>query len=342
MNRSLAQIFGYFIGDGNFEERSLRFRDARVGVLQTYSLLFKECFGIQGNITKMNNKECFTLNINSKEIRELFNMVLPDIFGYISKSENEVVKAFIKGFIDAEGHIDKKRAMISACQKKSKILRYLQLFLLRFGIRSTIKFGIGKEKINVLRISNRDILEYLQIGFSAEDKQKRLTECIKECKETYDKEMMPIKRKEVEELLRSIGIFPSKAVKSRPLSYIWVNRRELEVAFREMMGKRIEDRQIKQKINFISALLNPDIRFEKIREINIQKNEGNELFYDFSVPSAENYIANGFIVHNSTYRLYLRRGKKDSRVAKMIDSPNLPENETIFFLTTGGLKDEAA
>ena len=70
------------------------------------------------------------------------------------------------------------------------------------------------------------------------------------------------------------------------------------------------------------------------------KNMGKERLYDFSVPSKENYIANGFIVHNSTYRIYLRRGKQGSRVAKLIDSPNLPENETMFFLTTKGIRDE--
>lgn len=44
--------------------------------------------------------------------------------------------------------------------------------------------------------------------------------------------------------------------------------------------------------------------------------------------------------HASTYRVYLRKGKKDSRVAKMIDSPNLPESECVFFITTDGIKDE--
>jgi len=44
--------------------------------------------------------------------------------------------------------------------------------------------------------------------------------------------------------------------------------------------------------------------------------------------------------HASTYRIYLRRGKKDSRVAKLIDSPNLPDNETIFFITSAGVRDE--
>ncbi len=51
-------------------------------------------------------------------------------------------------------------------------------------------------------------------------------------------------------------------------------------------------------------------------------------------------VGGHIIGHAAQYRIYLRRGKKDSRVAKMIDSPNLPENETVFFLTADGLKDE--
>jgi len=51
-------------------------------------------------------------------------------------------------------------------------------------------------------------------------------------------------------------------------------------------------------------------------------------------------IGGHIVGHASTYRIYLRRGKKGSRVAKMIDSPNLPENETIFFLGSKGVTDE--
>ncbi|MBI2630517.1 DNA repair and recombination protein RadA [Candidatus Pacearchaeota archaeon] len=50
-------------------------------------------------------------------------------------------------------------------------------------------------------------------------------------------------------------------------------------------------------------------------------------------------VGGNIVAHSSTYRMYLRRGKKDSRVAKLIDSPNLPDNETIFFLTTQGIRD---
>ena len=50
-------------------------------------------------------------------------------------------------------------------------------------------------------------------------------------------------------------------------------------------------------------------------------------------------IGGNIVGHNSTFRIYLRRGKKGSRVAKLVDSPNLPEGEAMFFITEEGLKD---
>ena len=339
MTAPLSQICGYFLGDGNFEERGLRFRDERCEILEYYNGLFKNIFNITGKISKMKDKNCYSLNINSREIKDLFKLILPDIFNYVGKSEEDVVKSFIKGFVDAEGHMNKSRPTISVSQKNRQVLRYLQLFLLRLGVRSTIKFDIGKKKMNILRISWRDILDYLPIGFTARDKQEILIKQIGKIQSTYKKDMMPIRRKEIWNLLKEVGLSPSKIIKSRPGDYKWINRKELEEAFDILMKQKIKDRQIKQKINFIFNLLNGDISFEKIREINIGKNN-RELFYDFSVPKSENYIANGFVVHNSTFRIYLRRGKKGSRVAKMIDSPNLPENETMFFITAEGLRDD--
>jgi len=51
-------------------------------------------------------------------------------------------------------------------------------------------------------------------------------------------------------------------------------------------------------------------------------------------------IGGHILGHASTYRLYLRRGKAGSRVAKLIDTPNLPENECQFWLTEHGVRDE--
>lgn len=51
-------------------------------------------------------------------------------------------------------------------------------------------------------------------------------------------------------------------------------------------------------------------------------------------------IGGHIVGHASTYRIYLRKGKKNSRVAKLIDSPNLPDNETIFYITSRGISDK--
>src|SRR3989344_460453 len=50
-------------------------------------------------------------------------------------------------------------------------------------------------------------------------------------------------------------------------------------------------------------------------------------------------IGGHIVAHASTFRMYFRRGKKGSRVAKLVDSPNLPEGEACFFVTEAGLKD---
>ncbi len=60
-----------------------------------------------------------------------------------------------------------------------------------------------------------------------------------------------------------------------------------------------------------------------------------QMFGDPTIPVGGNILG-----HASTYRIYFRRGKQGSRVAKLIDSPNLPENETVFFLTDSGVVDE--
>ena len=50
-------------------------------------------------------------------------------------------------------------------------------------------------------------------------------------------------------------------------------------------------------------------------------------------------VGGNIVAHNSTYRIYLRRGKKGTRVAKMIDAPNMPEVECIFKVDEDGVKD---
>ncbi len=50
-------------------------------------------------------------------------------------------------------------------------------------------------------------------------------------------------------------------------------------------------------------------------------------------------IGGHIVAHASTFRIYLRKGKKGSRVAKLVDAPNLADGECCFEVLTEGLRD---
>ena len=50
-------------------------------------------------------------------------------------------------------------------------------------------------------------------------------------------------------------------------------------------------------------------------------------------------IGGHIVAHNSTFRIYLRKGKKGTRVAKLVDAPNLADAECIYMVTDGGIID---
>jgi intein/homing endonuclease len=91
--------------------------------------------------------------------------------------EQDVVGAFVRGFVDAEGHIDKGRNRINISQKDKRILEYIQFFLLRFGIRSSLSLEIGVKKMNyILQII---LVFYINKVLSELDLLSRCKECQK-------------------------------------------------------------------------------------------------------------------------------------------------------------------
>ncbi|MCR4335996.1 MAG: DNA repair and recombination protein RadA [archaeon] len=58
------------------------------------------------------------------------------------------------------------------------------------------------------------------------------------------------------------------------------------------------------------------------------------MFGDPTAPVGGNIVA-----HASKTRLYLRKSKEDKRVAKLVDSPSLPDGEAIYRVTEQGIED---
>ncbi len=58
------------------------------------------------------------------------------------------------------------------------------------------------------------------------------------------------------------------------------------------------------------------------------------LFGDPTAPVGGHVLA-----HQATYRLYFRKGKEGTRIARLMDAANLPEGEAVFKIGEDGLKD---
>lgn len=58
------------------------------------------------------------------------------------------------------------------------------------------------------------------------------------------------------------------------------------------------------------------------------------LFGDPTTP-----IGGHILGHQATFRIYMRKSKEEKRIAKLIDSPSMPDAETIFKVTKDGIRD---
>ncbi|MFH1306887.1 MAG: DNA repair and recombination protein RadA [Candidatus Micrarchaeota archaeon] len=58
------------------------------------------------------------------------------------------------------------------------------------------------------------------------------------------------------------------------------------------------------------------------------------MFGDPTTPVGGHVLA-----HAATYRIYLRKGKEEKRIARLVDSPSMPEGECIFKVKTTGICD---
>lgn len=58
------------------------------------------------------------------------------------------------------------------------------------------------------------------------------------------------------------------------------------------------------------------------------------LFGDPTTPIGGNVLA-----HAATTRLYMKKSKEDKRIARLVDSPSMPEGECVIKITPSGIKD---
>jgi len=103
----------------------------------------------------------------------------------------------------------------------------------------------------------------------------------------------------------------------------------------EFVGRgALADRQ--QKLNkHMHALLRwGDLNNGAVLVTNQVSSKPDAFFGDPTRP-----IGGHIVGHTATFRLYLRKSKGGKRIARLIDSPHLPEGEAVFSVSEKGIRD---
>ncbi len=103
----------------------------------------------------------------------------------------------------------------------------------------------------------------------------------------------------------------------------------------EYVGRgTLADRQQKLNKHLHNIMRFADLNNALVFVTNQVMSKPDAFFGDPTKP-----IGGHILGHTSTFRIYLRKSKGDKRVAKLVDSPNLPDGEALFSVTPEGLVD---
>lgn len=192
LDSELSQIIGYMIGDGSRldskKDTKIKIEDDKK-TLEGYQKLFEKK-GIKVILLKHRHKNCWQARVYSASFGKLLNKIAPGILNsslkrevpeIIQKSFPSCIAAFLRGIFDAEGTVGKrKRDGVRLGLENEKLLRQVQLLLLRFGIVSNLHFSKSSQKFNKIAIYKFDILKRFSefINFSSPRKKDALKKLI--------------------------------------------------------------------------------------------------------------------------------------------------------------------
>ncbi len=103
----------------------------------------------------------------------------------------------------------------------------------------------------------------------------------------------------------------------------------------EYVGRgTLADRQQKLNKHLHDLMKFADLHNTVIMITNQVMSKPDAFFGDPTKP-----IGGHILGHTATFRVYLRKSKGEKRIARLVDSPNLPEGEAVFSVLEEGLRD---
>ncbi|AHF79574.1 LAGLIDADG family homing endonuclease [Thermococcus paralvinellae] len=321
-------VIGLLVGEGYAQNRdgsaTVYFtNDDSTLILTVYNYLRK--LGLNPTIRNSHKgksaKEVYVCSIEFYSLLEALGIatksaekvVPPQLFG----ARLSDIVAFLRGYFDAEGTVDRKRPKITVVSASKELIKGIQHLLLRLGVKSQLHAtkaratnGKMKETKTYYRlfITGEDVIKFAKnIGFSIERK-KELLESVIAVDFNTNTDIIPGVGSLLKEIRLELGL-RQKDMGINRSTYLHYERNDRRPS-REKLKKIVEtlkhyqNEKVADKVTLLDLLANSDIYWDEIEAIEEYAPE-HPWVYDLQVPEHHNFIANDFFVHNSQILRYV-------------------------------------
>ncbi|MDD3084000.1 MAG: LAGLIDADG family homing endonuclease [Candidatus ainarchaeum sp.] len=298
-NKKLAYITGLLIGDGSIysqdNSKQIRLYNISKEILETYDKYIEELFNIK-------TEKYVQKGVGVRRISSEIVFILLKEFGLNEKkinnkishfaSSTKMLKYVLQGIFDTDGYVSKNNSSHIGISTISKELaQTTQLSLLKFGVISKIRerklagrISRGKN-IVVTSKHNQFVLEIR--GENKNNFRKQINFNVKEKKESLKKII-------IEKNNPNLDIIPELGELLNNKKIKW------EYKSGKLCPSRKKLLELSKKTNdlYLSKIAQSDLIWEKI----VSKEEfipEYEYVYDFTIEETHNFVANGFITHNT-------------------------------------------
>ncbi len=308
LTEDLAFILGALISEGSISDKKIEFCNTDVSWIESFQDKWKILFPdstlhkFKKQPSSYGKKEYYRLECHCLYTLEfLRNIGLMNVKAdkktipkLILQSPKNIVKEFLVAYFEGDGSISYSGHMteLSAISKSEKLIKELQILLLRFGIESAKRYDKWRF-INKLYIrGKRNLLKfYKEIGFISERKKVKLEFVVLNYKKDYSaSDYVPF----ISDFIRSLS-HNEFIVKNNFDRYSSMGEKYQKIN-QILISKTGNDYS-----SLFEYLLNYQYLFERVTKV---EDAGNQKVYSIKVDSnCHSFISNGFISHNTEAKL---------------------------------------
>jgi ribonucleoside-diphosphate reductase alpha chain len=300
MTPELAELLGYFMGDGSLHARGLRFcvADTDFDVVERLERLGKEVFRVAAHVAPKAGytevafhsvrlvlwwEACgFAKHVPSEaHAGKGYTPHIPD--AVLHSNDPEVYRGFLRGLFEADGTVTAGVPTLSSTALD--FAADVQAVLLALGYPTTrtlgtTRTGWGRAPIAVLRLLNASYAQRwaAEIGFLGERKVVAVTSS--EATQTGRHDYIPLARALVDRLVPENG-------RLRRVLLMELRRDRVSRRIATELFERTGDGELGHLLSFF---------YDRVKSAELGD---EELTYDLSVPDNVTYVANGFVSHNT-------------------------------------------